>query len=137
MYQRRQFTPAINKDAKIEKAIEHKEQNIKKYTDDKSISIAISSAFNGAKDIAVAIIEAGKKFSEEVITEKEFWEFHQKIYKDYLERFILAQIEGVEFYNQVKGRYQAIKDKELADVEISTDADLREDDPEPTTDNQV
>ena len=69
----------------IEKAVKRKEDSIKKYTDSKSLSIAVSSAFNGASQIATALLHNGELKMEQ------YWEAHKQLYEEYLTFFLEAQ----------------------------------------------
>lgn len=121
-------TANSSKSSEIKKFAEQKNANIKKFVEDKSASIAISSAFNGAAQLANTILELNpKKDGIEHFSSKElidyFWVIHEGIYKEYLERFAEAQIDGVAIYNSIKGRRLEIADKELSaeDIEVGND----------------
>ncbi len=81
------------RDEKIKKAIEYKEKSIAKFSDKKTIGIAISSAFNNASQICVALLNTGK------LTEENFWVKHSIIYKTYLKLFVEAQ-NDTDLYNR-------------------------------------
>lgn len=83
-----------NKEAGIERMVARREKSIQSFTDKKSMSIAISSAFNGAASLCTALVQIGK------IEPESFWEEHEKWYTDYLERFLDKQEQPKEEYNQ-------------------------------------
>lgn len=68
------------KDAQIEKNIDRREKSISKFADAKSRSIMITSAFNGAWDMVVALVHTQQ------ITPEQRWEEHEKLYQEYFER---------------------------------------------------
>ena len=82
------FKAGSDKDAKIAGFIQRKESSIKKYTDAKSMSIAISSAFNMSAERCNALVSVSK------LDDKDYWEVHEGYYNEYLERFLAAQEDG-------------------------------------------
>ena len=61
----------------------------------KERSITISSAFNGAWNLVVAMVESG------ILSEEKVWEKHDEVYKQYLERFSKAQMIDGELLKQL------------------------------------
>jgi len=103
--------PTVNKSGQIRKFQAEKEEKIKRHTDAKSLSIAVSSAFNGAAQLATAMVQVG------AIKPAKYWETQEKLYKEYLERFISAQqVEAEEFSNKV-ARVVERKQSNLEDVQ--------------------
>jgi len=79
------FPRNLNKEASIEKMVDRRERSIQSFADKKSVSIAISSAFNGAADICTTLLHIGK------LEPEKFWDEHEKWYEDYFNRFMEKQ----------------------------------------------
>ena len=86
------FPRNLNRDEGVKEAIkirgEENEKNRsfwKETGEEKRISIAISSAFNGSADICTALLRIGK------LEPEQFWDEHEKWYEDYFNRFTEKQ----------------------------------------------
>lgn len=75
----------FNKTAQIATHVAHKEKMIRTYVDEKSLSIAVSSAFNNASQFCIALLHTGQIKSEQ------FWDVHEEMYVEYLEKFLGKQ----------------------------------------------
>ena len=84
------------KTAAIERATKEKDAKIRSYTDKKSQSIAISSAFNGSWSMVVALVSTGQ------CERKDIWIEHEAFYQEYLQKFNDKQNEGQEKQQEEK-----------------------------------
>ncbi len=79
------YSGFATKNAGIERAMERKERGIRAYTDAKTLSIAVSSAFNSASDLVNGLV------ANKAVKVAEYWEVHTKWYDEFFNRFMDAQ----------------------------------------------
>lgn len=89
------------KTAEIKEAMDRKERSIQRFVDAKSLSIAVSSAFNSASDLCNTLVASGG-VPNPLTDSKGYWEAHSKLYEELLNGFLDAQEEAAEWQRGLK-----------------------------------
>lgn len=89
-----------SKTAGIAQAMKRKEDGIKRHTDLKSVSIAVSSAFNSTTELVNILVDKGIVSLEKngKRSMEDYWKTHTSLYKQMLERFTDAQDDAKNEY---------------------------------------
>jgi Zn/Cd-binding protein ZinT len=87
-----------DKSKEIKQHEEDKTARIMKFNDAKSTQIAVSSAFNGAWDMVVALVSVGKLDP----IKEDIWNKHGEFYAEFLQFFLDAQDDAAKEFMNVK-----------------------------------